>query len=228
MRFLVSPRVMRLLAFVALLAGALIWSHRGSGTSWRERMHAKIGNARVRHDHRCSVQGSATYSSTLDAPTRLPDDAFGFKCPKAPDSTTGYFHGQAYSDRGQKQCEKGEGMWLYDHTSAHRCIALTVGRKAELKPGDLVFDVGVGCGHKMRWMREEFGVGTSGVDLSSTSVQACIHASYVWHTRLTRFILTRVCFVWAVGTTGDPRRQALRRRCSRAIVGTVQHLRAGV
>jgi ubiquinone/menaquinone biosynthesis C-methylase UbiE len=82
-------------------------------------------------------------------------------------SSTAY--AKKYDGRGNQCTERG--MWKHNLLSAHKCAIMTVGQKAKLKPGDSVFDVGIGCGHKMWWLRRAFGVKTTGIDISKAGIE---------------------------------------------------------
>ncbi|CAD7961695.1 unnamed protein product [Amoebophrya sp. A25] len=90
-------------------------------------------------------------------------------------TTTAVAEGK-YETRWQRQtlfptCFFGTEMWENDLKARHMCMIQALGTFLQMRPGDSVFDFGSGCGHKMMWLSQFFGVRTFGVDIVEGAVK---------------------------------------------------------
>jgi SAM-dependent methyltransferase len=66
-----------------------------------------------------------------------------------------------------KQCETAKGMWR--GIPNLRCTGLTTARRHAWKPGDIILDIGSGCGHFATMMTRLYGVRFFGIELNPTA-----------------------------------------------------------
>ena len=56
-------------------------------------------------------------------------------------------------------------MWSEYMADRHKCIAVSIGSFMKMMPNDVVLDWGSGCGHKLTWLKQLFGVDGVGIDI---------------------------------------------------------------
>lgn len=78
---------------------------------------------------------------------------------------------EKYSERALSlQCQSGAGMWRREMSEIHKCVLISVAHLLDFRPGNLVFDWGSGCGHKISWAKQLFDVDGFGVDVEGAAV----------------------------------------------------------
>eukprot|EP01083_Nonionella_stella_P163277 536893_1 len=76
-----------------------------------------------------------------------------------------------------KSCRSGFGMWApWTKPGYHKCMAQNVGYAWRLKPGDIVLDMGSGCGHTLLQWVHWYGVFGVGFDWQNENV---LYSNYV-------------------------------------------------
>lgn len=98
----------------------------------------------------------------------------GITCPAADISLDPplAFKLQKYGERAEAhQCQSSKGMWREAMSDVHKCVLITVAHIMDFRPGQLVLDWGSGCGHKLSWAKQLFGVDGVGLDVEGKAVQ---------------------------------------------------------
>ena len=72
-------------------------------------------------------------------------------------------------DRRASNCMKG-GIWHKISLDDHRKILMGIQKLLKVQKGEHVFDWGSGCGHKLRFISDEFGASGFGLDVSEKSI----------------------------------------------------------
>ncbi|CAD7931970.1 unnamed protein product [Amoebophrya sp. A120] len=80
-----------------------------------------------------------------------------------------------YNDRMDRHklfstCQFGTEMWEFDQRSRHYCMINSLAHHLQLLPNESIFDFGSGCGHKMMWLQQLYGVRVYGVDIIKGAV----------------------------------------------------------
>ena len=78
--------------------------------------------------------------------------------------------GHKYAARYAKQCETDQGMWGGAYTPSLECVVQYFTREESFLPGDIVLDVGSGCGHLGQWLHTYYGVRVLGIDITAEAV----------------------------------------------------------
>lgn len=53
----------------------------------------------------------------------------------------------------------------------HKCITVAVAKHLNMLPNHVVLDWGSGCGHKLTWLKQLFGVDGIGIDIVKGNVE---------------------------------------------------------
>ncbi len=102
-----------------------------------------------------------------------------FVYPSCPDVQRGVFNSSAdretiqkYEERAARKskhyahgCESKMGEWGADLSREHKCVLISAMREMSVEPGMSLLDWGSGCGHKVAWAEQLFGVRGLGVEL---------------------------------------------------------------
>ncbi|CAE7547262.1 unnamed protein product [Symbiodinium microadriaticum] len=72
-------------------------------------------------------------------------------------------------------CSSSLGLWTGGCGAVCGLRAAVVGHMVQLRPGQLVLDVGSGCGHFAEWFYDWFGAQTIGVDFQKAGVDYANH-----------------------------------------------------
>jgi len=67
-------------------------------------------------------------------------------------------------------CQTHKGMWNQEMSDQHKCVLTTIAHFLGFRPGELVFDWGSGCGHKLSWAKMLFDVDGLGLDIMGAAV----------------------------------------------------------
>jgi len=68
-------------------------------------------------------------------------------------------------------CEVPSAEWKMDLAPFHKCIMIVVLEKLQLPPGASVLDWGAGCGHKLTWAAQLYGLDGLGIDIVGESIR---------------------------------------------------------
>lgn len=163
----------------------------GAVQRWREALAKELGGAAARHDsvresdhwsalgqmvaggrlRRQLLAGAGEYaaSSSLDSPRlSCPADGAGVG---DWDTKIEEFHFNRHRvwATNMNYCESF-GLWTSGCKSICPLRAATIGTWTNLQPGQLVLDVGSGCGHYASWLHDWFGARTVGIDFVGAAV----------------------------------------------------------
>eukprot|EP00929_Paragymnodinium_shiwhaense_P105303 TRINITY_DN70253_c0_g1_i2.p1 TRINITY_DN70253_c0_g1~~TRINITY_DN70253_c0_g1_i2.p1 ORF type:complete len:503 (+),score=95.97 TRINITY_DN70253_c0_g1_i2:36-1544(+) len=79
--------------------------------------------------------------------------------------------GMGSSEKYGLGCDDPAAEWRYDLTAFHKCILVVVCERLRLAPGSKVLDWGTGCGHKLSWATQLYGIEGFGIDIVYDSVR---------------------------------------------------------
>eukprot|EP00928_Gymnodinium_smaydae_P099956 TRINITY_DN9686_c0_g1_i2.p1 TRINITY_DN9686_c0_g1~~TRINITY_DN9686_c0_g1_i2.p1 ORF type:complete len:555 (+),score=110.54 TRINITY_DN9686_c0_g1_i2:41-1666(+) len=158
-------------------ASALLAESGGGRGAWSSSRTeaARLGISRLSGLDAAAADNGAAATSPLSA-IRCPDDAAraAFAAGRAVGKEASAHRKYLLRSSGPEQsglgCDDPAAEWRADLAPYHKCILVVIFERLRLPPGAKVLDWGTGCGHKLTWASQFYGVEGLGLDFVGDSI----------------------------------------------------------